>query len=101
MHKYQNHLVIIKRVILSRMNLWLSLYLAALFVAFVPGVLVTLPKGGSKMTVLVVHALLFTLVWHFTHTMVWELSEGFQNRKVKVSDKVKATMEKVKKQQSK
>jgi hypothetical protein len=101
MHKDQNGLGIIKRVILSRMNLWLSLYLAALFVAFVPGVLVTLPKGASKMTVLIVHALLFTLVWHFTHKMVWELSEGFQNRKVKVSDKVKATMEKVKKQQSK
>jgi len=83
------------------MNLWLSLYLAALFVAFVPGVLVTLPKGGSKMTVLAVHALLFTLVWHFTHKMIWQLSEGFQAKKVKVSEKAKATMEKLKKQQSK
>jgi hypothetical protein len=39
-----------------------SLIAAVLFYAFVPGVLVTLPKGGSPKTVLVVHALLFTLV---------------------------------------
>jgi hypothetical protein len=65
------------------MNLLVSLYLAALFVAFVPGVLVTLPKGGSKMTVVVVHALLFTLVWHFTQKMVWRLSEGFKSEEKK------------------
>jgi len=65
------------------MNLLVSLYLAALFVAFVPGVLVTLPKGGSKMTVVVVHALLFTLVWHFTHKMVWRMSEGFKSEEKK------------------
>jgi len=65
------------------MKLLMSLYLAALFVAFVPGVLVTLPKGGSKMTVLAVHAALFALVWHFTHKMVGRLtSEGFQNNEV-------------------
>jgi hypothetical protein len=58
----------------------MSLYLAALFVAFTPGVLVTLPKGGSKYTVLAVHALLFVVVWHFTHKMVWRMTmEGFQN----------------------
>ena len=61
------------------MNLLLSLYLAALFVAFVPGVLVTLPKGGAKYTVLAVHAVLFTLVWHFTNKMVRRATEGFQN----------------------
>jgi hypothetical protein len=61
------------------MNAFMSLYLALLFVAFVPGVLVTLPKGGSKMTVVAVHAVLFTLEWHFTKKMVWRMSEGFQN----------------------
>jgi len=65
------------------MKLLMSLYLAALFVAFVPGVLVTLPKGGSKMTVLAVHAALFAFGWHFTHKMVGRLtSEGFQNNEV-------------------
>lgn len=35
---------------------------ALLFIAFVPGVLLTLPPGGSPMVVLVVHALLFVVV---------------------------------------
>ena len=58
----------------------MSLYLAALFVAFVPGVLVTLPPRCTKNVVLAVHAALFVLVWHFTHRMVFRmLYEGFQN----------------------
>ena len=60
------------------MNVVMSLYLALLFVAFVPGVLLTLPSGGSKYTVLAVHAILFTLVWQFTHMMVLDSSEPFQ-----------------------
>jgi hypothetical protein len=35
---------------------------ALLFALLVPGVLVTLPPGGSRMTVLVVHSLVFALV---------------------------------------
>lgn len=58
----------------------MSLYLAALFVAFVPGVLVSLPPKGSKYMVLAVHSLLFVLVWHLTQRTVWRLSiESFQN----------------------
>ena len=61
----------------------MSLYLAALFVAFVPGVLVTLPPRSSRNVVLVVHAALFVLVWHFTNRMVYRmLYEGFQNNVV-------------------
>ena len=58
----------------------MSLYLALLFVAFTPGVLVTLPKGGSKYTVVAVHAALFTLVWYYTHKTVFRMTiESFQN----------------------
>ena len=58
----------------------MSLYLAALFVAFVPGVLVTLPPRSSRNVVLAVHAALFVLVWHFTNRMVFRmLYEGFEN----------------------
>ena len=58
----------------------MSLYLAALFVALTPGVLVTLPKGGSKYTVLAVHSILFVVVWHFTNKIVWSMTmESFQN----------------------
>ena len=61
------------------MNLFMSLYLVVLFVALTPGVLLTLPKGGAKMTVAVVHGLVFALVWKFTHKMVWRATEGFQD----------------------
>jgi len=62
------------------MNIITSIYLALLFIAFVPGVLVTLPKGGNKMTVVAVHAFLFAAVWHLTHKFVWRMSvQGFQN----------------------
>ena len=43
--------------------MWLKLLVSALvFVAFVPGVLVTLPPGGGKWMVLAVHGALFTLL---------------------------------------
>ena len=64
------------------MNLFLSLYLAALFVALTPGVLLTLPKGGARITVAVVHALVFAVIYHFTKDMVTLDSfsmDGFQN----------------------
>jgi hypothetical protein len=38
-----------------------ALYLVVLFVALTPGVLLTLPKGGSKLKVAVVHALVFVI----------------------------------------
>jgi hypothetical protein len=64
------------------MNFFMTLYLAALFVALTPGVLLTLPKGGNKMTVAVVHGLVFAVVWYFTHRMAFRYSmqlSGFQN----------------------
>ncbi len=65
----------------------MSLYLAALFVAFVPGVLVTLPPRSSRNVVLAVHAALFVLVWHFTNRMVFRmLYEGFQNNNMAMNN---------------
>ena len=64
------------------MNLATSLYLALLFVALTPGVLLSLPPGGSKLTVAVVHGLVFAVVYHFTHKAVWRATshmDGFQN----------------------
>ena len=52
--------------------MWIKLILSALvFVAFIPGVLVTLPPGGSKTTVLAVHATLFALTHHIVMKMLW------------------------------
>lgn len=45
---------------------------ALLFIAFVPGVLVTLPPGGSPTTVLVVHGLLYAVVSMY----VWKMLKG-------------------------
>jgi hypothetical protein len=56
------------------MNLIVTIYTALLFFILTPGVLVTLPKHGKKHEVLIVHAILFALIWHFTHKTVWQLS---------------------------
>jgi hypothetical protein len=52
------------------MDLSNLLFLAVLFFVLTPGVLVSLPPGGSKLMVAAVHALVFALVYHFTHKMV-------------------------------
>lgn len=54
------------------------IYLVVLFVALTPGILLKLPKGGSKLTVAAVHGLVFALVWHLTHKFVLRAVEGFQ-----------------------
>ena len=60
---------------------YMSLYVALLFVLLTPGVLLTLPSGGNKLTVAVVHGLVFAVVWHFTHKMVWRASvDGFKSK---------------------
>jgi hypothetical protein len=49
--------------------LLMGLYVAALFVLLTPGILLTLPPGGSKLTVAVVHGLVFALVFNYTKNM--------------------------------
>lgn len=51
--------------------MWKYLLVTALtFYLLVPGVLVTLPPGGSRQTVLVVHAAAFAVVHMLTHKYV-------------------------------
>ena len=52
------------------MNLGMMIYLVALFVLLTPGILLSIPAGGKKMTVAVVHGCVFALVWHLTHKQV-------------------------------
>jgi hypothetical protein len=59
------------------MNWAVTFYAAILFFVLTPAVLVRLPPKGGKFTVAAVHALVFALVFHFTHTLVWQLSMGF------------------------
>jgi len=58
------------------MNLWVLLYVAVLFFVLTPGILVSLPSGGSKTTVAAVHALVFALIFHFTHKLVWNVTKS-------------------------
>jgi uncharacterized membrane protein len=52
--------------------LWMALYAAALFFVLTPGVVLSLPVGGSKMTVALTHAVVFAAVWALTHKLVWK-----------------------------
>ena len=66
------------------MSLLVSLYAALLFFILTPGVLLSLPKNGGKFTVAAVHAVVFALIFHFTHKLVWRLGarmEGLSTMK--------------------
>lgn len=54
-------------------SLLMALFSAMLFFILTPGVLLTLPKGGSKMTVALVHAAVFAMIWHFSHHFVYKM----------------------------
>lgn len=58
------------------MNWAVTVYAAILFFVLTPAVLVRLPPNGSKLTVAAVHAVVFAVVFHFTHKLVWQLSMG-------------------------
>jgi hypothetical protein len=53
------------------MNVALLVYLIVLFVVLTPGQFITLPSAtSSKLTVNAVHAVIFALIWNFTHAMI-------------------------------
>lgn len=58
------------------MNVLFSLYLLVLFLVLTPGVLVTLPKNGSKYTIAAVHGLIFAALLYVTGHYVWKLTGG-------------------------
>ena len=52
------------------MNVYMSLYVALLFVALTPGVLLSLPPGGSKLVVAATHGVVFALIYCLTKNYV-------------------------------
>jgi hypothetical protein len=61
------------------MKLLTSLYLAALFVILTPGILLTLPARGSRLTVAVVHGIVFVVIYQLTIGLVEDVVlEGYQ-----------------------
>lgn len=55
-------------------HIYMSLYVALLFFVLTPGVLLRLPPGQSSLVVAMTHAAVFALVFHFTNSMVLELT---------------------------
>lgn len=61
------------------MHALMFIFTALLFFVLSPGVVLSLPPKGSKMTVAIVHAIVFALVFTFTHKLVfeWGKSKGW------------------------
>ena len=51
----------------------------ALFAAFVPGVIGTFPKGGSRTTVLATHAIAFAIAASIVMQLYWGMRERMTN----------------------
>ena len=60
------------------MNWICTIYVAVLFFVLTPGVLLSLPPKSSKLVVAATHAVVFALIWHFTHKIVWRMSVGHE-----------------------
>ena len=50
-----------------------------IFFALTPGILFTIPNKSSKKTVALVHALIFAIIFYFTHKLIWNTTEGFDS----------------------
>ena len=55
----------------------LFVFLVVIFIAFVPGVLVTLPPRGSRNMVLLTHGIMFALVWALLHSTLSAVASNF------------------------
>jgi len=58
-------------------HLFIFLFSAILFFLLTPGILFTIPRKSSKYIVALVHGLVYAVIWHFTHKLVWKATEGF------------------------
>uniref|UniRef100_A0A6C0K5H0 Uncharacterized protein n=1 Tax=viral metagenome TaxID=1070528 RepID=A0A6C0K5H0_9ZZZZ len=58
----------------------MCIFLAVLFFVLTPGILVTLPPKGSKVTVALTHAVVFAIIYCLTYKAVYSyLYEGFES----------------------
>lgn len=51
----------------------MAVFVFMLFFLLTPGVLIRLPPDGSKITVALTHALVFTAIWTLLCKSVWKL----------------------------
>ena len=59
------------------MDLVMFLFTAVLFFLLTPGILLSLPPGGSKMVVAATHAVVFGLVFSLSHKMLMSLGSMY------------------------
>ena len=52
-------------------HILMSLYVAFLFVLLTPGVLISLPPRSSRLTTAITHGVVFAVIFHLTHKLVW------------------------------
>ena len=73
------------------MNMFMAIYFAILFFILSPGLLLRIPKNGSKFVVAGVHAVVFGVVAFFTGKFVWNLSQKVASpvKKEGLKDKTK------------
>ena len=57
----------------------MSLFVALLFFILTPGVFLSIPKKGSLVTKAAVHAVVFAIVYHFTHKTVLNFLYGAES----------------------
>ena len=58
-------------------NILMFVYIVVLFVVLTPGILLRLPPGGSKLTVAVVHGIVFALVMSLFYRTVQGYIGGY------------------------
>ena len=59
------------------MDLVMFLFTAVLFFLLTPGILLSLPPGGSKMVVAATHAVVFGLVFSLSHKMLMSMGSMY------------------------
>ena len=73
------------------MNWVVTIYSALLFFVLTPGILLSLPPKSKPITVAIVHAIVFAIVWHFTSHLVWKWSSSYNIEGMYNCDKDKKT----------
>ena len=59
------------------MNWLMTLYVALLFFVLTPGVVLSLPSGGTRTTKALTHAVVFAVVYYFTNKMVANMVKNY------------------------
>jgi hypothetical protein len=68
------------------------IYIVLLFVFLTPAILVRLPPNGNKWTVAFVHGIIFAIVYHFTHKLIWSLGRNMEGMEDSSNNKMNSSM---------